>query len=215
MPELPGPSFSYRQDPRVPAFDNSRALFVSTGMRPVFAKRGVPDARVGGPTLAGAAAARERAVEVLEHGRAAGEPLLVLLGAVTDASDQRPNALRLRPPRTSRPSGRARTYQRLKCPDGSTLRLRCIFRFGLSRRRFAAWALAWSRRHNKATRPRALPRRKNGLLARSKPIRAGLRHAEALLRLAATGARTALSSVGQARNASPEAKCPSIWPTWR
>lgn len=32
MPELPGPSFSYRQDPSVPAFDDSRALFVFDGV---------------------------------------------------------------------------------------------------------------------------------------------------------------------------------------
>lgn len=32
MPELLGPGFSYRQDPRVPAFDDSRALFVFDGV---------------------------------------------------------------------------------------------------------------------------------------------------------------------------------------
>jgi hypothetical protein len=32
MPELPGPRFSYLSDASVPAFDNSRALFVFDGV---------------------------------------------------------------------------------------------------------------------------------------------------------------------------------------
>ena len=32
MPELPGPSFSYREDPKVPRFDDGRALFVFDGV---------------------------------------------------------------------------------------------------------------------------------------------------------------------------------------
>lgn len=32
MPELPGPAYSYRDDPAVPAFDDGRALFVFDGV---------------------------------------------------------------------------------------------------------------------------------------------------------------------------------------
>jgi predicted DCC family thiol-disulfide oxidoreductase YuxK len=32
MPELPGPAYSYRDDPDVPAFDDRRALFVFDGV---------------------------------------------------------------------------------------------------------------------------------------------------------------------------------------